>query len=179
MEPLTFRKISERRIFADEFLGLREDTLIGPHSTTSLRKVVEYTPASVVLLADSQDRVLLLRHYRHPVGRWLWEVPGGMVTPGEAPETAAAREAHEETGFRVHRLEHLITFFPEPAFADHRIDVFRGTDLEYDSTVALAEAEISRARFFTRDELKRLMDNGEIASSWTLIAIAFGMSRMD
>jgi len=41
---------------------------------------------------------VLIRQFRPPVGHWVWELPAGLVDPGESPEVAALRELREETG---------------------------------------------------------------------------------
>lgn len=177
MEPVIHTKVGQRRIFQDEVLGLREDFLVGPSGVRLHRKVLEYQPASVVLPIDEEGRALLIRHYRHPVARSLWEVPGGMIGADESAEAAAVRETYEETGYRVTSLERLLTFFPEPAFADHRIAVFLGTGLVREGGSG-REDEISQARLFTRMEVELLIDEGEIASSWTLVAVLRGLDRL-
>ena len=178
MEPVTLRRLSQRRIFRDEFLGLREDLLADASGTEMRRKVVEYQPASVILPVDNRGAALLIQHYRHPVERWLWEVPGGMIAPGESAEAAAIREAYEETGYRIGGVEWLATYFPEPAFADHRVSVYLGTDLQSDARHEPAESEIAQIRFFTRSEVEQLILVGEIASSWTLVAVLRGLARL-
>lgn len=172
-----FRTLSSRTIFQDPFLSLHEDLVGQTQGDSYVRKVLEYQPASVVLPIDDKGRMLLIRHYRHPIGRDLWEVPGGMVADGESAEVAALRELREETGYRAGRTEHLIRFHPEPAFADHRIDVFRGTELTYDAADRQREQDISRVQFFTAAQARELILSNEIASSWTLIAIMCGEYR--
>ena len=55
----------------------------------------------VIFAADDQDRIVLIRQYRYPVGRFVYELPAGLVEPGEDPRQAAVRELFEETGFRT------------------------------------------------------------------------------
>lgn len=58
-------------------------------------------PSWVTCLAFTQDRhVLLVEQYRHGVDDFTWELPAGLIDAGETPESAAARELLEETGFR-------------------------------------------------------------------------------
>lgn len=53
--------------------------------------------ADVVVLADDDTRVLLVRRAKEPyIGRWA--LPGGHLNPGEEAEAAARRELREETG---------------------------------------------------------------------------------
>jgi ADP-ribose pyrophosphatase len=117
--------------------------------------------------------MLLLRHYRHGVGKLLWEIPGGMIDPGETALDAAARELVEETGYRAMKLEPLIEFHPEPAMTDHHISLFVGTELH---DVGMRDtgdaAELLDARFFTVDELSSLASQGDLGSSWTVLALA-------
>ena len=67
-------------------------------------------PGSVVIIPVAEDgRVILVRQYRHAVGRSLWELPAGSLKPREDPEAAAIRECHEEVGLVPTRVERLPT----------------------------------------------------------------------
>ena len=60
-------------------------------------------PGAVGIVAlDEQDRLLLVRQYRHPVRRYLWEPPAGLLdVAGEDPLDAAKRELAEEAHLRA------------------------------------------------------------------------------
>lgn len=56
----------------------------------------------VTVLAISEDgRIPLVRQYRPALDRVTTELPGGLLDSGEPPETCAARELFEETGYRA------------------------------------------------------------------------------
>lgn len=59
----------------------------------------------VIFAADDQDRIVLIRQYRYPVGRFVYELPAGLVEPGEHPRQAAVRELFEETGLTLTPVE--------------------------------------------------------------------------
>ena len=72
-----------------------------------LRRLIGTRPLILVgagvLVFDPQDRLLLLR--RNDNGHWA--VPGGMMEPGETLEETARREAREEAGIMIGRLDFL------------------------------------------------------------------------
>lgn len=83
-------------------------------------------PGSVAVAAlDSQDRILLLRQYRHAVGRQLWEIPAGLRdSDGEAPLDTARRELLEEAGHRA-RLWHTLTdTYTSPGISNERVRIY-------------------------------------------------------
>ena len=43
--------------------------------------------------------IILIRQYRYPLGRFIYELPAGLIEAGETPEQAAIRELKEETGY--------------------------------------------------------------------------------
>lgn len=89
------------------------------------REYVWHTGAVAVLAVDPEDRVLLIRQYRHPVGHELWEIPAGLLDQGgEAPHVAAARELAEETGTEPLTLSTLVDLRPSPGGSDEVIRVY-------------------------------------------------------
>jgi ADP-ribose pyrophosphatase YjhB (NUDIX family) len=55
--------------------------------------------SGVKCVLTDEDRILLVRHSYGPRG---WDLPGGSIRPGEAPEDAARREMNEELGIAIH-----------------------------------------------------------------------------
>ena len=88
-------------------------------------------PGSVVVLAlDDDERVLMLRQYRHPVRAELWELPAGLRDePGEPAVRTAARELAEEADLVARRWWRLVDFLASPGCSDERVEVFLARDL--------------------------------------------------
>lgn len=61
----------------------------------------ENPPDGVIIYGLYQDKVVLVRQYRYPVGGFVYEFPAGLVEPGEGMEQAAIRELYEETGLTL------------------------------------------------------------------------------
>ena len=87
--------------------------------------------AMTVVLDDAAERILLIWRHRFIIDRWVWELPGGYVDPGEDGLAAAAREVEEETGYRPRGIEHVLTFQPMAGTADAAFELYlaRGADL--------------------------------------------------
>ena len=73
--------------------------------------------------------VLLLRQYRYAAGGVIYEVPAGIVEPGESWEDCARRELEEEAGVRAGRLMELTTIHTTPGFTNEQIHLFAAFDL--------------------------------------------------
>ena len=105
---------------------------------TLVREFVKHPGAVAVLAVDDQQRVLLIRQYRHPVRSYLWEIPAGLLdVPGENRLDAAKRELMEETGYVAESWTKLTDFMTTPGGNDEVITIFlaegvahEGHDLE-------------------------------------------------
>jgi 8-oxo-dGTP pyrophosphatase MutT (NUDIX family) len=92
---------------------------------TMTRVVVEHPGAVVVLAVDEQERVLVLRQYRHPARLRFVEFPAGLLDkPGEDPLVAARRELLEEGAIEAEEWTHLNTVHSSPGFSDERVEVY-------------------------------------------------------
>jgi ADP-ribose pyrophosphatase len=109
---------------------LRTDQVRMPDGGVVARQVLQHPGAVAVAALDEAGRVLLIRQYRHPVGRLLWELPAGLRdVAGEPLQLAAARELLEETGYRAGDWRVLVDFYSSPGISTERIRVFLARDL--------------------------------------------------
>ncbi|WP_313823572.1 NUDIX hydrolase [Citricoccus sp.] len=95
-----------------------------------VREFIHHPGAVAVVALDDQDRVRMIRQYRHPVGEELWEIPAGLLdVPGEPLVAAARRELAEEADLRADRWEVLADFYTTPGSSSEGIRVFLARDL--------------------------------------------------
>jgi 8-oxo-dGTP pyrophosphatase MutT (NUDIX family) len=121
---------------------LRKDLVRMPDGEVVGRDVLEHPGAVAVLALDSSDQVLMIRQYRHPVGRLLWEIPAGLRdVAGEALRVTAERELLEEAGYRAADWRVLADSFSSPGISTERIRIFLARGL-----VRVPEAERSYVR---------------------------------
>ncbi|SFN26273.1 ADP-ribose pyrophosphatase [Actinomadura madurae] len=108
--------------------GVRVDQVempVGDGVEAVQRDVIEHIGSVGVIAVDDRDRVLLLRQYRHPVARLLWEAPAGLRdVDGEPLHKLAERELLEESGYRAERWDTLLDVYPTPGMADERVRIF-------------------------------------------------------
>ena len=131
--------------------------------------------AAAVVPLVSDDEVLLVRQYRHPVRTELWEIPAGKLEPGEGPLACARRELREETGFAADDWTEAGAFFTSPGFSDERITLFFAAALRpIGQTIG---DEIVEHRTFPLDVVERMIDAGKITDAKTILAIARHLAR--
>jgi ADP-ribose pyrophosphatase len=167
--PHEVRKIYEGRIF-----NVTVETVTLPSGHLLKAEIVRH-PGSVVLLpVTSEGRIVLVRQYRHAIGRWVWELPAGSLKAGEHPEEAAIRECHEEIGLVPAKVERLGAFFPTPGYCDEEMIVFRATGLREPGPGDQAkpdEDEDLEPKAFDPDDLRRMVAIGEIVDLKTVAGL--------
>lgn len=103
------KKVGSRFLSYYELEAVHRDGSVSPYYMVSrnpdertLKAVTgENPPDGVVIYGLCQDKVVLIRQYRYPIGGFVYEFPAGLVEPGEDPEQAAIREMYEETGLTL------------------------------------------------------------------------------
>jgi 8-oxo-dGTP pyrophosphatase MutT (NUDIX family) len=112
------------------FVTLRTDEVQMPDGDVAARDVVEHPGAVAIVALDDAEQVLMIRQYRHPVGRLLWEIPAGLRdVPGEPLLAAAERELREETGYAAKNWHVLTDSLTSPGILTERLRVFLARDL--------------------------------------------------
>ena len=104
---------------------IRADVVDLGNGHTVRREFVVHTGAVSVLAMDDDDRVLLIRQYRHPVGMMLWELGAGLLdVVDEDPLEAAARELIEEAGLVAQEWHTLVDFETSPGGSSEVIRMY-------------------------------------------------------
>jgi 8-oxo-dGDP phosphatase len=119
---------------ATELHGLlvtvRTDKVRTPDNQLAEREVVLHPGAVAVLALDAADQILMIRQYRHPVGRLLWEIPAGLRdVAGEDPWVTAQRELVEEAGYRARDWRLLADYYSSPGYSTERLRIYLARDL--------------------------------------------------
>ncbi|HSA48913.1 MAG TPA: NUDIX hydrolase [Yinghuangia sp.] len=170
--------VEEGTPYEGRIFGLRSDVVAMPDGTDARRDYLVHPGAVGVLALDDDDRVLVLRQYRHPVRHKLWEVPAGLLdVPGEHPQLAAQRELYEEAHHKADDWRVLVDFYNSPGSSDEAIRVFLARGLsEVDGERYAAHAEESELEvaWAPLDEVVRLVLAGALHNP-TLIAGALAV----
>jgi ADP-ribose pyrophosphatase len=172
-KPVVPRQI--RTVFAGRIFTVNIESITLPRGETLDAEVIRH-PGSVVLIPETAGgEIVLVRQYRHPIGRWAWELPAGSLKPGEDPEAAAIRECHEEIGLIPSSVERLGGFFPTPGYCDEEMNFFRATGLREpsadDATAKPDEDEDIEAKPFAVDAIRQMIASGEIVDLKTVAGL--------
>jgi 8-oxo-dGDP phosphatase len=130
-EPEHWPVVSSDELLRSRLIAVRSDKIRSPENHVAERDVVVHPGAVAVLALDDASQILMIRQYRHPVGRLLWEIPAGLRdVAGEETWVTAARELVEEAGYRARDWRVLADYYSSPGYSTERLRVFLARDLE-------------------------------------------------
>ncbi|MFF5481086.1 NUDIX domain-containing protein [Streptomyces sp. NPDC012935] len=161
--------------FVGNKTSVRTDDVVMPDGSV-VRRDYQVHPGSVAVLAlDPEDRVLLIKQYRHPVRQKLWEIPAGLLDiPGENPLHAAQRELYEEAHVKAGDWRVLTDVYTTPGGCDEAVRIFLARDLsEADGDrfeVEDEEADMEHARVPV-DELVRGVLAGYVHNNCLVVGV--------
>jgi ADP-ribose pyrophosphatase len=131
-------------------IDVRTDRVAMPKGGIAARDVVVHPGAVGVIAMNDREEILLIRQYRHAIGRFLWEPPAGLLdVPGEEPVLAARRELHEEAHLEAARWDVLIDAFTTPGGSDEAVRLFLAREVR-ESTQTRYEGQDEEADMPTR-----------------------------
>jgi ADP-ribose pyrophosphatase len=158
--------ISSKEVLRTPIFFVTLDHALDPDGFEIKRAIVQHRGSAVMMPVDARGRILLVRQYRLPARRSLWELPAGRVDPGETPLQAARRELAEETGYRARHWKKLASFYPSPGFLAEKMTIFLATGLTRGDASPMEDERI-QARWFKANELDRWIRSGVILDAKT------------
>ncbi len=152
--------------------SLRIDTARAPETGKEHDFYIIDSPDWINIIPLTEDnRVVMVRQYRHGTREITLEIPGGMVEPGDTAEESARRELLEETGYEAGDVSQLGVIDPNPAILSNRCTTFLARDLTRVNAGNFDETEDIEVVYVPIGQIPSLIQNGTITNS--LIVVAF------
>lgn len=124
------RTLKRESIYQGRVIDIAIETVELPNGRTADLEIVRHPGGAAVVALDEQERVCLLRQFRHAGGGWLWELPAGKIDAGEAPLVTARRELEEEAGLSAEDWTDLGILHSSPGIFTEIIALFLARGLE-------------------------------------------------
>jgi 8-oxo-dGTP pyrophosphatase MutT (NUDIX family) len=139
--------------------------------------VVELPRSATALAITEDNKVLLVRQYRHPIQQTIIETPGGFIDEGEDHAAGMKRELLEETGYEFNDIEYLATVAANPGVLSGLTDLFlakggkkvKEQELDHNEEIEIIEVSM--------EELIDLIRNNRIVQSLHTNCIMYGLIK--
>jgi ADP-ribose pyrophosphatase len=166
-------RLTSERMFTGKVFNVDRDRVTMPNGRTLDVDVVRHAKSVVIVPVPEPGKIMLIRQFRYPVNRFLWELPAGSVDEGERPEQAARRECHEEIGLVPATVVRLTALYPTPGYCDEEMVFFRASGLEpSDEPAHVDEDEDIEVQTFELREAREMVRCGDIVDMKTIVALA-------
>jgi ADP-ribose pyrophosphatase len=160
--------ISSHEVLKNRLFTVVEEHAVDPEGFEIKRSIIRHPGSAVMMAVDEKNCVLLVRQFRLPAEKMLWELPAGRIDPGETPLKAAKRELKEETGYRARKWAKLASYWPSPGYVAEKMNLFLATGLTAGEQQPMDDERIE-CRWFTQRELADLIRKGSLQDGKTLI----------
>jgi len=173
-----YRLLKSNKKYNGKVIKLHVDEVEFPNKKVFIREVVEHRGAVGIVALTSDNKVILIRQYRHAAGLFLWEIPAGTMDEVESPEECALRELKEETGAVAVDLIKLADFYTSPGYSNEKLILY----LAFVEEEGIPQPEDDEFFELKKVDLKQtldLIDDGEIEDAKTIIGICLAIKYQE
>jgi 8-oxo-dGTP pyrophosphatase MutT (NUDIX family) len=165
MNDAGWRVADSSYILDSPYLRIRRDRIVLPDGTVIEDYYVRESRGYVIVFALTSDgRVVLVRQYKHGIGKTLLELVAGAIDEGEDPMQTALRELAEETGYAARSMQYVRSFVTDPTNADTVAHLFFAKDAYLSGRQQLDVTENITVELADWNDLRAMVRGGEIES---------------
>jgi len=179
MSILKWKILSSEYLVKKTYDTLRVDVCELPDGRIAPEYCVLEYPNWVNIVAITEDeKVIMVRQYRHSGDIVSIEIPGGVIDDDEAPIDAAKRELLEETGYLFENFELVSTIYPNPATSNNVTYCYLATDGKKIQEQDLDELEDIAVELYTIAEVKELLLKNEIPQALNVTGLVYAFLKL-
>lgn len=184
------KKVGSRFLSYYELEAIRRDGGCFPYymvsrnpDTETLKAVTHHNePDGVILFGvygDQKDQVVLIRQYRFPIGAYVYELPAGLIEPGEDLITSGVREMYEETGLHFDVVGASKPFYMSVGMTDESCGTVFGYCSGDPTTIHQEDSEEIQVVIADRAECRRILKEENVALPCAYMLMHFIASECD
>ena len=167
------KTVQSEVVFKGRIFEVRVETVEFPDKSTAYREIVDHPGGVGVLALTADGKIPLVKQYRKPYDKVIYEIPAGKLDKNEDPLLCGKRELKEETGYSAEEFFSLGFIYPTPGFANETTYIYfakgltKGKDNPDDD-------EFLDVEEFSVDEVKTMILNNQINDAKTVAAVLKG-----
>ncbi len=172
--------LGSREIFSENWLKLRADKCLMPDGRImDPYYVIEVPSWTNMVIITKDEKIVLVKQYRHASGEITLELPGGILEKGESPKDSAIREMQEETGYVSNEVEFLCQVLSNPALHTNTAYFFLARNAEKRVDTHFDQFEDIEIETYSKKALKKLLKDGKMQHGVQIGAIYQAMLRLE
>jgi 8-oxo-dGTP pyrophosphatase MutT (NUDIX family) len=176
--PRPWRLLAEEPLLDERWFRVRRETVELPTGLV----VDDYLVAvredfALVAAVTEDDELVLVRQWKQGVRAVMLELPGGIVDE-EPPETGAARELLEETGYRCAELRRVGGGPLDPSKETNRVHLFLGTGARRVAEQELDATEEIEVVLLPLAEVREAIRDGRIDAPTSVAGIYVALDAL-
>jgi ADP-ribose pyrophosphatase len=166
-----------RTVFRGRVIFVNVETVRLPNGHCIDLEIIHHPGGAAAAAIDAQQRVCLIRQYRHAAGGWIWELPAGRLEPGEPALATAQRELIEETGTSAQSWQSLGDYVSSPGVFDETVHLFLAREL-HSVKMAHEAAELIEVHWLDLEEACTRALDGHINDGKTALGLLRARSAL-
>ena len=176
---MQWKTLSTKYIHQGPWATLRADKCEMPDGTiVDEYFVLEYPDWANAVGLTEDNKIVMIRQYRHAAGIISLEIPGGVIEAGENPEKGVLRELMEETGYQFDSVELVSTVYANPSTAGNKTFCYLARGGKKVREQSLDEHEQITVHEYTIEEVKQLLADNQIAQSLHCTGLFYALMKL-
>ena len=170
--------LSHLEVYCGKIVNLEVDTIRLPSGATAIREVVHHPGGVTVVPVLDDGRLLLIRQFRYPIQKYIYELPAGKLDSNQPPLETIKRELEEEAGFSAGSWVHECSFYTTPGISDEMIHLFTAREL-VPVRQQLEEGEHITVQALEFEACLQKLLSGEITDGKTILGLLWYQRKYD
>lgn len=176
---MDWKILDSKYVYQDRWFQARADKCLLPDGRVmEPYYVIELPDWTNMIIITKDEKIVLVRQYRHAKGTATLELPGGILEDGEDPKSSAIREMREETGYVSDEVEFLFQISPNPAINNNTAYFFLAKNAEKLAETSFDPFEDLIVETYGKTELFKLLEDNALQHGVQLGAIYQAMLRL-